>query len=62
MLELAAQLNSADLGEVKPMAHPLDAVQRVRVDTVTEDNLREKFQTIAQATENGYFLVPKVIE
>jgi aspartyl-tRNA(Asn)/glutamyl-tRNA(Gln) amidotransferase subunit C len=29
---------------------------------VTESNQREAFQAIAPATENGLYLVPKVIE
>ncbi len=44
------------------MAHPLDAVQRLRADEVTESDQREQFQRIAPATENGLYLVPKVIE
>jgi aspartyl-tRNA(Asn)/glutamyl-tRNA(Gln) amidotransferase subunit C len=44
------------------MAHPLDAVQRLRADEVTETNQREAFQAIAPATENGLYLVPRVIE
>jgi aspartyl-tRNA(Asn)/glutamyl-tRNA(Gln) amidotransferase subunit C len=44
------------------MAHPLDAVQRLRSDLVTEENQRELLQSVAPAVENGLFLVPKVIE
>jgi len=44
------------------MAHPLDAVQRLRGDQVTETNQREAFQAIAPATEDGLYLVPRVIE
>jgi aspartyl-tRNA(Asn)/glutamyl-tRNA(Gln) amidotransferase subunit C len=44
------------------MAHPLDAVQRLRADVVTEDNQRENFQKIAPATEQGHYLVPRVVE
>ena len=44
------------------MAHPLDMVQRLRPDAVTEDNRREAFQAIAPAVDNGLYLVPKVIE
>ena len=44
------------------MAHPMDAVQVLRADVVTETDLRAKFQAIAPATENGLYLVPKVIE
>lgn len=62
ILDLVDQLSNADTTGVEPMAHPLDAVQRLRVDVVTESNQREHFQTIAPATDNGHFLVPRVIE
>ena len=47
---------------VEPMANPLDAIQRLRADEVTEPNHRERFQAIAPAVENGLYLVPRVIE
>jgi|TARA_R100001244_G_scaffold90402_1_gene68600 aspartyl-tRNA(Asn)/glutamyl-tRNA(Gln) amidotransferase subunit C len=62
ILDLVDQLSAADTDSVAPMAHPLDAVQRLRPDEVTETNEREAFQEIAPATENGLYLVPRVIE
>lgn len=62
ILDLVDQLQSADTSQTEPMAHPLDAVQRLRPDVVTESNEREAFQAIAPATENGLYLVPRVIE
>jgi aspartyl-tRNA(Asn)/glutamyl-tRNA(Gln) amidotransferase subunit C len=62
ILALVDQLQAADTQEVEPMAHPLDAVQRLRADVVSEPNQRELLQTVAPAVENGLFLVPKVIE
>ncbi|MGD8998874.1 MAG: Asp-tRNA(Asn)/Glu-tRNA(Gln) amidotransferase subunit GatC [Granulosicoccaceae bacterium] len=62
ILELVEQMNAVDTSGVVPMAHPLDAVQRLRADEVTEENRREQFQAIAPAVEDGLFLVPKVIE
>lgn len=62
VLALVDQLQAADTRDVAPMAHPLDAVQRLRADEVTESNCREAFQGIAPATENGLYLVPKVID
>ena len=38
------------------------AVQRLRADTITEPDQREQFLAIAPATENGLYLVPKVID
>jgi len=62
ILDLVAQMNEANTDGIEPMAHPLDAVQRLRADEVTETNQREHFQAIAPAVENGLYLVPKVIE
>lgn len=62
ILELVDQMQAIDTTDVAPMAHPLDAVQRLRSDNVTEENQREQLQSVAPAVENGLFLVPKVIE
>ena len=62
ILALVEQMNAVDTAGVEPMAHPLDAVQRLRPDAVTEGDQRDKFQAIAPQTEAGLYLVPKVIE
>jgi len=62
VITLVDQLLAADTGNTSPMAHPLDAVQILRKDEVTESNQRKRFQAIAPATEDGLYLVPKVIE
>ncbi|WP_298448262.1 Asp-tRNA(Asn)/Glu-tRNA(Gln) amidotransferase subunit GatC [uncultured Marinobacter sp.] len=62
ILSLVDQLRAADTDNVEPLSHPLDAVQRLRADEVTETNQREAFQAIAPATEDGLYLVPRVIE
>jgi aspartyl-tRNA(Asn)/glutamyl-tRNA(Gln) amidotransferase subunit C len=59
---LIEQLNAVDTEGVEPMSHARDVSLRLREDTVTEPNLREQFQAIAPAVENGLYLVPKVIE
>jgi aspartyl-tRNA(Asn)/glutamyl-tRNA(Gln) amidotransferase subunit C len=62
VLSLVAEMNALNTDNVKPMAHPLDQVQRLRADKVTEHNQREQFQAIAPQVEEGLYLVPKVIE
>ncbi len=44
------------------MAHPLDAVQPLREDRVTEEDRRDAFQACAPAVEDGLYLVPRVVE
>lgn len=62
ILGLVDQLQAVDTTNVAPMSHPLDALQRLRVDEVTEINQRDAFQAIAPNAEQGLYLVPKVIE
>jgi aspartyl-tRNA(Asn)/glutamyl-tRNA(Gln) amidotransferase subunit C len=62
ILDLVAQMDSVSTEGVLPMAHPLDAVQRLRDDVVTESDRREDFLEIAPNAEDGLYLVPKVIE
>jgi len=62
ILAFVEQLNAVDTTGVEPLAHPLEAIQRLRPDVVTETNEREAFQSIAPKTEAGLYLVPKVIE
>jgi aspartyl-tRNA(Asn)/glutamyl-tRNA(Gln) amidotransferase subunit C len=62
ILDLVAVMEKVDTKGVDPMAHPLHMTQRLREDVVTETDIRRKAQAIAPATENGLFLVPKVIE
>lgn len=62
ILELMTRMGQLDTDGVIPMAHPLDQVQRLRADVVTETDQRDHFQAIAPQTEAGLYLVPKVIE
>jgi aspartyl-tRNA(Asn)/glutamyl-tRNA(Gln) amidotransferase subunit C len=62
IFNLVEQLSAVDTTDITPMAHPLDADQRLRPDVVTETNQRELFQAIAPKTEAGVYLVPQVIE
>lgn len=62
ILNLVEQMEQVDTGGVKPLSNPLDAVQRLRADQVTESNQRDAMQAVAPKTANGLYLVPKVIE
>jgi len=62
ILALVEQMNSVDTTDIIPMAHPLDAMARLRPDIVTEVNQREHFQQNAPQNQAGLYLVPKVIE
>jgi aspartyl-tRNA(Asn)/glutamyl-tRNA(Gln) amidotransferase subunit C len=63
IIDLVAQLATADTAGVEPMAHPLaDQVQRLRADEVTESDRHDKYQRNASAVAAGLYLVPKVID
>lgn len=68
ILAMADRLQAVDTSGIAPMANPLDATQRLRADVVTEPGgeaavkARDAFLAIAPSSEDGLFLVPKVIE
>jgi len=62
ILDLVEQMNAANVDDIEPMAHPQDAMQRLRDDTVTEVNQREKLMSNAPSQQDGLFLVPKVLD
>jgi aspartyl-tRNA(Asn)/glutamyl-tRNA(Gln) amidotransferase subunit C len=62
IVDFVDQLQAAATEDVLPMAHPLNMSQRLRADEVTESNERDEFQKNATSVEDGYYLVPKVIE
>lgn len=62
ILTLIDQMKTVDTESVEPLAHPLDMVQRLRADVVTEINTREQLQALAPESQDGLYLVPKVIE
>ena len=63
ILTLVAQISMVNTDNIEPLSNPLDAVQLLREDVVTESNLRDLYQNnIAPLVEDGLYLVPKVIE
>jgi len=62
IVDFVDQLQSAATDEVLPMAHPLNQTQRLRVDEVTETDERERIQRNAPAVEDGFYLVPRVLD
>ena len=62
IFQLIEQMQAVDTTGVEPMAHAQDLNQRLRNDTVTEENRRAAYQAVAPEVEAGLYLVPKVIE
>lgn len=64
---LVEQMRAVDTTGVAPLSHPIaawknDVALRLREDKVTEPNRRDDYQKPAPATEDGLYLVPKVID
>ena len=62
VLELVDQLQAADTNNLSDNSHAPQATQCLREDKVTESDQRDAFQAIAPDTEDGLYLVPKVID
>lgn len=62
ILTMLEKLRTIDTEGVAPMSHAQDIILHARKDCVTEDNQRTLFQQNAPQTEDGLYLVPKVIE
>lgn len=62
ILTLVEQMNALDTTDIEPLAHPLELTQRLRPDQITEVDQREQFQRQAPLTEDGFYLVPRVID
>ena len=62
ILAMVDRMQAVDTAGVEPMSHPQQAMQRLRADEVTERDQRDAFQAIAPGTEDGLYLVPRVIE
>lgn len=55
-------MQAVDTEGVEPLAHPLDGVQPLRPDRISETVQRERFQQNAPAVRDGLYLVPRVVE
>lgn len=62
VFRLIAEMQAVDTRGIEPMSHALDVTQRLRVDSVTETDQHDLFQSIAPHVERDLYLVPKVIE
>lgn len=62
IVHLIDTMQSADTDGVEPLDHPLDGVQPLRPDNVTEVVDRDRFQSSAPEVRDGLYLVPRVVE
>ena len=62
ILRFVEQLNEVDVSAVEPMTSVTPMAMKKRADVVTEGGYPDQIVRNAPATEDGYFLVPKVVE
>lgn len=56
------QLNEVDVEGVEALTTPVPMTLPMRADEVTDGNIRDKVLANAPRTEDGFFVVPKVVE
>ena len=62
IIEFVDQLNDADTSNVDPLTNPLEKTAKTRSDQITAKNLKKELLEIAPSSNDGYFLVPRVVE
>ena len=62
MLAFVEQLNEVNVAGVEPMTSVTPMAMKTREDVVTDGGIAEDIVRNAPATEDNFFLVPKVVE
>jgi aspartyl-tRNA(Asn)/glutamyl-tRNA(Gln) amidotransferase subunit C len=62
MLAFVEQLSEVDVEGVEPMTSVMPMEMKKRQDVVTDGGIADDVVANAPATENHFFLVPKVVE
>lgn len=62
MLAFVEQLSEVDVEGVEPMTSVTPMEMKKRADVVDDGDIADKVVANAPATENHFFLVPKVVE
>jgi aspartyl-tRNA(Asn)/glutamyl-tRNA(Gln) amidotransferase subunit C len=62
ILAFVEQLNAVNVEGVEPMTSVMPMKLRMREDKVTDGEMASRIVGNAPASEDGYFMVPKVIE
>jgi aspartyl-tRNA(Asn)/glutamyl-tRNA(Gln) amidotransferase subunit C len=62
IIELIGTLQAIDTSSVEPLYNPLEMTAFAHEDIENSDNKKEKFLENAPASNEDYFLVPRVVE
>lgn len=62
ILAFVEELNAVDVTGVEPMTSVVPMAMKTRADVITDGEIADKIVANAPATEDNFFLVPKIIE
>ncbi|MDA9935989.1 Asp-tRNA(Asn)/Glu-tRNA(Gln) amidotransferase subunit GatC [Gammaproteobacteria bacterium] len=62
IIDLIGSLQTIDTSDVEPLYSPLEMTALMHEDIEKSDNKKEKFLENAAASNEDYFLVPRVVE
>ena len=62
IIDLISSLQTIDNSDVEPLYSPLEMTAFMHEDIEKSDNKKEKFLENAAASNEDYFLVPRVVE
>lgn len=62
IIDMIKAMRAVDTEGVEPLAHPAHAVQRLRRDEVCEDPDPKRLQSGAPSAQEGFYLVPRVVD
>ena len=62
ILKWIEQLDEVDVEGVEPMTSVVEAAIPMRKDVITDGNIQDKVLANAPRSEDGFFVVPKVVE
>ena len=62
IIDLIGSLQTIDTSDIEPLYSPLEMTAFMHDDVEKSDNKKEKFLENAAASNEDYFLVPRVVE
>lgn len=62
VLKFIEHLDLAESEAIEPLAHPLDVFQRLRADQPDQPDQSQQIKTVAPHMQEGFYIVPKVID
>lgn len=62
ILDLVEKMQDIDTHDIEPMTHTIYQNQKLREDIADNPKQRDYYQSLSQDINNGFYLVPKVID